>query len=59
MYIKALREAPKHGYAADEISVMDDSFEKPQRQPSGHFIDPRLQAIHETERCLPLVSISR
>lgn len=37
VYIKDLRRALKHGYAADEIIVLDDSPEKLQRQPTRHL----------------------
>jgi len=37
VYIKDLRKALKHGYAADEIIMIDDSPEKLQRQPTRHL----------------------
>jgi len=37
VYIKDLRKALKHGYAADEIIMIDDSVEKLQRQPARHL----------------------
>lgn len=37
VYIKDLRKALKHGYAAEEIIVIDDSAEKLQRQPGRHL----------------------
>lgn len=37
VYIKDLRKALKHGYAADEIIMIDDSPEKLQRQPMRHL----------------------
>ena len=37
MYVKDLRKALKHGYAADEIIMIDDSPEKLQRQPTRHL----------------------
>ena len=37
VYIKDLRKALKHGYAADEIIMIDDSPEKLQRQPGRHL----------------------
>jgi len=40
VYIKDLRKALKHGYAADEIIMIDDSPEKIQRQPTRHLCLP-------------------
>jgi RNA polymerase II subunit A small phosphatase-like protein len=40
VYIKDLRKAIKHGYAADEIIMIDDSPEKLQRQPTRHLCLP-------------------
>lgn len=40
VYIKDLRKAMKHGYAADEIIMIDDSPEKLQRQPTRHLCLP-------------------
>ena len=40
VYIKDLRKALKHGYAADEIIMIDDSPEKLQRQPARHLCLP-------------------
>jgi RNA polymerase II subunit A small phosphatase-like protein len=40
VYVKDLRKAMKHGYAADEIIVIDDSPEKLQRQPTRHLCLP-------------------
>ena len=37
VYIKDLRKALKHGYAADEIIMIDNSPEKLQRQPTRHL----------------------
>jgi len=37
VYIKDLRKALKHGFAADEIIMIDDSPEKLQRQPTRHL----------------------
>lgn len=37
VYIKDLRKALKHGYAAEEIIMIDDSPEKLQRQPTRHL----------------------
>ena len=37
MYVKDLRKASNHGYAADEIIMIDDSPEKLQRQPTRHL----------------------
>jgi RNA polymerase II subunit A small phosphatase-like protein len=40
VYIKDLRKVMKHGYAADEIIMIDDSPEKLQRQPTRHLCLP-------------------
>jgi RNA polymerase II subunit A small phosphatase-like protein len=40
VYVKDLRKVMKHGYAADEIIVIDDSPEKLQRQPTRHLCLP-------------------
>ena len=40
VYVKDLRKAMKHGYAADEIIMIDDSPEKLQRQPTRHLCLP-------------------
>jgi RNA polymerase II subunit A small phosphatase-like protein len=40
VYIKDLRKVLKHGYAADEIIMIDDSPEKLQRQPTRHLCLP-------------------
>ncbi|SHH20546.1 HAD family hydrolase [Massilia sp. CF038] len=40
VYIKDLRKVLKHGYAADEIIMIDDSPEKLQRQPARHLCLP-------------------
>ena len=40
VYIKDLRKILKHGYAADEIIMIDDSPEKLQRQPGRHLCVP-------------------
>jgi RNA polymerase II subunit A small phosphatase-like protein len=40
VYIKDLRKALKHGYAVDEIVMIDDSPEKLQRQPARHLCLP-------------------
>jgi RNA polymerase II subunit A small phosphatase-like protein len=40
VYVKDLRKAMKHGYAADEIITIDDSPEKLQRQPTRHLCLP-------------------
>lgn len=40
VYIKDLRKALKHGYAEDEILMIDDSPEKLQRQPARHLCLP-------------------
>jgi RNA polymerase II subunit A small phosphatase-like protein len=37
VYIKDLRKALKHGYSTGEIIMIDDSFEKLQRQPARHL----------------------
>jgi RNA polymerase II subunit A small phosphatase-like protein len=37
VYIKDLRKAQKHGYAVEEILMIDDSPEKLQRQPGRHL----------------------
>lgn len=37
VYVKDLRKALKHGYATDEIIMIDDSPEKLQRQPTRHL----------------------
>lgn len=43
VYIKDLRKAMKHGYALDEIIMIDDSPEKLQRQPARHLCLPAFQ----------------
>ena len=40
VYIKDLRRLMKHGYAVDEILMLDDSPEKLQRQPANHIHVP-------------------
>jgi RNA polymerase II subunit A small phosphatase-like protein len=40
VYIKDLRKALKHGYAENEIIMIDDSLEKLQRQPARHLCLP-------------------
>jgi len=40
VYVKDLRKAMKHGYAVDEIIMIDDSPEKLQRQPTRHLCLP-------------------
>lgn len=40
VYVKDLRKVMKHGYAADEIIMIDDSPEKLQRQPTRHLCLP-------------------
>lgn len=37
VYLKDLRKAMKHGYAVEEIIMIDDSPEKLQRQPTQHL----------------------
>ena len=37
VYIKDLRKVMKHGYAPEEIIMIDDSPEKLQRQPTRHL----------------------
>jgi RNA polymerase II subunit A small phosphatase-like protein len=37
VYVKDLRKAIKHGYAPEEIIMIDDSPEKLQRQPARHL----------------------
>jgi RNA polymerase II subunit A small phosphatase-like protein len=40
VYIKDLRKALRHGYAPEEIIMVDDSPEKLQRQPTRHLCLP-------------------
>ena len=40
VYVKDLRKAMRHGYAAEEIIMIDDSPEKLQRQPTRHLCLP-------------------
>jgi RNA polymerase II subunit A small phosphatase-like protein len=40
VYIKDLRKAFRHGYAPEEIIMVDDSPEKLQRQPTRHLCLP-------------------
>jgi len=40
VYVKDLRRLMKHGYAVDEILMLDDSPEKLQRQPARHLHVP-------------------
>ena len=40
VYVKDLRRLMKHGYAVDDILMLDDSPEKLQRQPANHIDVP-------------------
>lgn len=61
VYVKDLRKAMKHGYAADEIIMIDDSPEKLQRQPTRHLglpaftgdaLDTELLAVIESIKAM-------
>ena len=50
VYIKDLRKVQSHGYLVDQITIIDDSPEKIQRQPKNHIhVKPYLGSSTDSE----------
>ena len=55
VYIKDLRKTLKHGYAADEIIMIDDSPEKLKRQPARHLCLPAFTGYPSDKQLLSVI----
>lgn len=55
VYVKDLRRLMKHGYAVDEILMLDDSPEKLQRQPANHVHVPAFTGEPEDTALLDVI----